>query len=811
MELRSCTHLHYIQAAKGGLLVKTLNSFRGRPALKLKKLTDIYEALGVKNQGLILQSEDEFEGLLLDGNTVQVGRPLMCAAEERVLIKSEPDASEFSCSAGGGDGTNSVMDDAGFGDMTLKQLKERCKVKKRKHSKCVDFSREENVMSSHVKREYCKLIETDEDVSDLMEPLSSWKSKLSKNVKAKSKCLKKRVFAPSQSASSVIESEGIPSHQDFLQSKGDLRTPIDVKMEIPEPDCSDFQNNSSLICDNQSGSCALVSKEVSEIAAECVSEMREQDPQLCVLNEAYFESMDNCNVESVPIVSSSGSDIEKVDDPEVTSDVFSASESKEEEYVTPPIHDDDLIQEPIFLINDHSSDVHNDSQIFPSNHEMQCQIDSDPKVQIPDMTIQNFIRLECIGSDECSPEDGSRDELPSNLETSALRSSVGDCGLNSNCCMVYSADDSPVAEEKESQRSESSLSSNCCLVSSADDSPVAEKESQRSDSRLSSNCCLVSSADDPPVAEEKESHQRSACGDAESNCSLETLQHDASKELTTTVDASFNHCLESDRPPERLFPTRKTISPASQEKLCKALESVQLQDEERYGGKKKLCFGKQIENATKIHNTKVPEQVRRIRFSIKPKHIVMKPKNEKGHSRSKGIPKVPHFSQAVPPIGTECNSIQSCSQSAIAFSERQMHDIECLATKLTDELKTMKEIVEERLWSEAYPGTSLKYNANEVRMAIKNASKVEQSAKKWLSMMARDCSRFCKIMRLSEKASESKVSESSDASESVVNKERKRITFADEAGEKLCHVRIFENDLTTWLGSDGEKQEMLVQ
>lgn len=499
MELRSCTYLHYIQAAKGGLLVKTLNSFRGRPALKLKKLTDIYESLGVKNQGLIIQSEDEFESLLFDSNRVKVERPVMCGAEERV-IKSELDASEFSCSAGGSDGTNSVMDDDAIGDMTLKQIKERCKVKKRKHSKCVDFGREKDVMSSHVKQEYSKLVETDEDVSDL-EPLSSWKSKLSKNVKPKSKCLKKRVFAPSQCASSVIKSEGIPSHQDFLQSKGVLPTPVDVKIEVPEPDCSDFQNNSSLICDNQSGCCGLVLKEVPETAAECVFETREEDPQLCVTNEACYEYIDNCYVESVPIVSSSGSDIEKVDDPEITSHVLSVSESKEEEYVTPPIYDDDILQEPIFFTNDHSFDVHNDSLIFSSNHEMECHIDSDPKVQAPDMTTHNIIRLECSGIDERSPEDDSRDELPCNLETSALHSSVGECSLSSNCCLVSAADDSPVAEEKESQWS--------------------------------------------------------ACRDAESNCFQEILQHDASGELTTTVTAGFNHYSELNSPPERLFTTRK--------------------------------------------------------------------------------------------------------------------------------------------------------------------------------------------------------------------------------------------------------------
>ena len=43
-----------------------------------------------------------------------------------------------------------------------------------------------------------------------------------------------------------------------------------------------------------------------------------------------------------------------------------------------------------------------------------------------------------------------------------------------------------------------------------------------------------------------------------------------------------------------------------------------------------------------------------------------------------------------------------------------LYSFECLATKLTNELQTVKEIAEERLLPEAYPATPLKYNANEL-------------------------------------------------------------------------------------------------
>lgn len=122
-----------------------------------------------------------------------------------------------------------------------------------------------------------------------------------------------------------------------------------------------------------------------------------------------------------------------------------------------------------------------------------------------------------------------------------------------------------------------------------------------------------------------------------------------------------------------------------------------------------LCFGKQAENT--IGGAGGPDQIRR---AIKTQNN-RNSKYEKNHSHPKGIPKGSNVSAAAPRFSTGCTSIRACSESAIAFSQRQMHDIECLATKLSNELKTMKEIAEERLQREAYPATSLRYNANEVR------------------------------------------------------------------------------------------------
>ncbi|XP_020240966.1 uncharacterized protein LOC109819598 isoform X2 [Asparagus officinalis] len=116
------------------------------------------------------------------------------------------------------------------------------------------------------------------------------------------------------------------------------------------------------------------------------------------------------------------------------------------------------------------------------------------------------------------------------------------------------------------------------------------------------------------------------------------------------------------------------------------------------------------------------------------------------------------------------------AQKAVTFSQRQMQDIENIATKLLNGLTSMKNIMVENTGSD-------ELRSDEIRMAIKNASNLEATTRKWMSMMAKDCNRFCKIMN---------VTENKGASPTAVRKQRKKITFADEAGGSLCHVKVFD-------------------
>lgn len=100
-----------------------------------------------------------------------------------------------------------------------------------------------------------------------------------------------------------------------------------------------------------------------------------------------------------------------------------------------------------------------------------------------------------------------------------------------------------------------------------------------------------------------------------------------------------------------------------------------------------------------------------------------------------------------------------------------------------------------------------------MRAAAENASELEKTTKKWLSIMTKDCNRFCKIMvgdAVSLTKPQSKIwafdsylvltlsfkwqrsaDNKSTASVNGVRKGRK-ITFADEVGGTLCHIETFE-------------------
>ncbi|GAB4852009.1 hypothetical protein Ancab_016203 [Ancistrocladus abbreviatus] len=279
-------------------------------------------------------------------------------------------------------------------------------------------------------------------------------------------------------------------------------------------------------------------------------------------------------------------------------------------------------------------------------------------------------------------------------------------------------------------------------------------------------------------------------------------------------------------PPERLFSARKTISPISQERLSRLVNSTELHNKsENPKLGKQLCYENRCHNSASLEKSdpegaeviitpRKPECTNEAEMTSNTGKAIRKGTDEKC-LRSKCSPKVPQLTHVLPRLNSGCSSIQSCSQSAISFSQQQMHDIERLATKLTKQLHSMKEIAVGILHSETRTGTT-GYNINEVRVAIEHATKIEETTRKWLSMMQRDCNRFCKIMSLAEKDASNQENtihkdnaEKKAASPGNMAQKERKITFADEAGGRLCHVRFYEESINSALDSQLENGELM--
>ncbi|EPS71575.1 hypothetical protein M569_03187 [Genlisea aurea] len=130
-------------------------------------------------------------------------------------------------------------------------------------------------------------------------------------------------------------------------------------------------------------------------------------------------------------------------------------------------------------------------------------------------------------------------------------------------------------------------------------------------------------------------------------------------------------------------------------------------------------------------------------------------------------------------VSTGCSSVRAISKNAIAFSRKQMQDTEGLVERVMNELK---EMVKENLLFHMHRNVAAR---SEV---LRKANSLEDKSRKLLSVMARDCNRFCKLMEMS--ASNDGVTNLRQR-RTIAGGTRKKIMFADEVGEKLCHVKLY--------------------
>ncbi|VAH25274.1 unnamed protein product [Triticum turgidum subsp. durum] len=217
--------------------------------------------------------------------------------------------------------------------------------------------------------------------------------------------------------------------------------------------------------------------------------------------------------------------------------------------------------------------------------------------------------------------------------------------------------------------------------------------------------------------------------------------------------------------PKKLLSKRKTMSPACQEKFCNAWADIDLCGVQRTKRKINLEDQSMLTTDSKLKS----------RTSI---------------STSKGDVK----STESPSPQMTSPSVLLDTEKAVEFSQRQMHDIENIAANLIRSLKHMRSLVDANLSSESH-SLLPSFNTAEMRAASKDALDVERTTRKWLSIMNKDCNRFCKILTLEGKKA---------VPHPQVPRKRRKITFADEAGGTLCSVKVFSDGQTSPSACQGE-------
>ncbi|XP_057445336.1 uncharacterized protein LOC130737544 isoform X2 [Lotus japonicus] len=638
MELQSCSHLHFIQTIKGGSVTKVLNVARGRPRLAFKEVADIYD----------------------------------CILFDKADAKAERSWTDaWGCNANDGDDQKIInLDDDGFDNFTLKEMKESCQTSKRKHSQGFDLTEKRKIKvedMSSLEEDY-RTNQMAADDSDFIETLSSWRSKLSKNVKARKRKCTKVSTCCSQEIVLVVNSQEIHHGQQLPPSSGDSASLVDVKFEVPEADCFDGTDYNSV----------AESKDEAEITHTWYLE-----------NELHYDWEEHVDLIPLRMMSPSCLDL-----------VINNSE----------LSSDQTTNFPAIEFEDHNSDV-DDNQLDGGN---------EPPASPPNVVTHKG--LDCIDP-ECRDDNtflGScnKYEFTAGAEIQAQPSSNIEHCLNPKGSPVSCSDNSPEYEKKQSFAS---------------------------------------------VHDDKKRHV-----------------YEATDELTSFDDLKSSPKLHR---PEKLLSTRKAISPSSQEKLHKAMETVDTHHENNLKSMGSSLYF--TEQTIKNGATEGFNDIMGAGFTDNPNKTSSGSKTFKGVSHPKGASRIPHSSRPRTRLG--CSSGQRYSKSAIIFSEQQMRDTESIAEKLTIELKSIKDILDVVLRSEFCRNKSLRYKVNEIRVAVKNATRAEAEAKRRLKFMARDYKRFCKIMKLAV------ADPSPSPPQDGVREEKKKVVFADEAGGCLCQVRVYED------------------
>ncbi|CAA0813330.1 Unknown protein [Striga hermonthica] len=800
MELRRCGHEHFIQAIRAGVVIKVLNmNHHRRQDLSFKLLKDVCESIDAK-----APTQHTTTNYCNRNAYMPVDRTLR-------EVKAEPDELVPDSSV-----LENDLDDA----TTLRQLKDRFTKRKRKSSHTDEHFKPVNAEVDTTLRE----VKSEKDES-VPHPDHGLVSDLDDSTTLKQ--LKKRFHRKNRKSGIPEEHSTLSySNESSVGNGSNLSEPTIVleskaKSEymtgsVASPSTSNINTKSEL---------KFVSEGSQLVGSDLTPNIPVKDEDDAMEMEIPKETSVSgepscCNVEVPCPGGEVSSDIQTIKEQPETRESLSPSNGCQN-CVTNRIsydHVEDIEPISVFAPSNDINDTSENAELLC--HEVPCpggEVSSD----IQTIKVQPKTREPLSprgGCQNCVTNKISYDHLEDIAPISMFAPSDGTNDTSENTELLCHE----VLEEISEQNSSSCVSNiDMGGLSCEQDYSPSSLNKNCSPSRISVNS-LKADETLVPLAVPDEQHTvrctldnitesgltcRSSMNDLlmDEKQALESLN--AYKECQSFPKNQSLDCVDMDstiepcRPPERLLSTRKAISPSSQERLCSAMKS----DDDlcngagQYIGSEHKGQLHEVEAAKKdssarsdIHHAKRAVDhvgnglVRQRKIYITPRHIVKRSLKAKVNLEG------PRYSRVLPNISTECTSIQGCSESAIAFSQRQMQDMESLTFKLMDELDSMKSIVEQKLLFEAYRNVSLKSEADEVKSAINSASKMEETARKWLSTMARDCRRFCTIMKMTPN--------NSPDFKDAAPRERRKIVFADEAGGKLCHIKYFE------VGGDNLKQ-----
>ncbi|KAF6149758.1 hypothetical protein GIB67_017491 [Kingdonia uniflora] len=599
-------------------------------------------------------------------------------------IKSEPIAHEL-VDCGGYSKRKSERGDLIFCDMTLRELQWRCKPKKKKILKSGDLKLQDagsfSAFNSISGKDGSANLQSNDDESYMDKPLSTWKKKSSK--KTKSRCIRikehKLSFIPAVSLQATV-------HQQSLENIRVIDKSVNVNIENSETDCTDREHLahdakiSTYGCATKMLFCSELCDEVCKSIEGNVriEESTSYDKEIpsCIVNEVSREPFSLLPLSDKEIIGE-------------IADTFLPQMTKHEYLCSP--------------IVEHVKDNHITQQLPTYIHEE---------------TLCDFNNVDSgiYGTSEgCSVTDDVSCPMNSNIVTQLLCTDIDD---SPHCAEIYCNGDSMMVECSPTQLLYADIddSPHCAEIycdgnnMTVECSPTLEMMSPSLANDVScpmnSNTVtqlLCTDIDDSPHCAEIYCDGDSMM--AECSPTLKTMcpslstdgQGDYSSEIRPDVSSGImaSDALEShlgvwlDCPPKRFFSTRKVLSPTSQEKLRQAADA-----DDKYGNLE--CSKSELEG-------------------IKPQgEFGKKLKNSSQKIAHKGILKAPKVSLRMALDEIQSISILTQAQKIVSFSQRQMHDFEGLATKIITSMKSMKDIIEDKLRANIDSATPSTYTAEEV-------------------------------------------------------------------------------------------------